>query len=122
MCLKAAREWTSLYVAVEAEAQRHYAGYLLYWTVMEAAAQSGVARLNLGRSIAGSGTHRFKRQWTDDDELSTHYLFGPTSGLAAKRLDAATTRIALSRQLWRWLPRPVAEVAGSYLRRSLPFV
>ena len=122
MCLKAAQEWTSLYVAVEADAQRQYAGYLLYWSVMEAAAQSGVARLNLGRSIAGSGAHRFKRHWTDDDVFTTHCVFGPTSGRAAKRLEAATTQIGLARRLWKWLPRPVAQVAGSYLRRSLPFV
>jgi CelD/BcsL family acetyltransferase involved in cellulose biosynthesis len=122
VCLKAAQEWTSLYVAVEMDAQRKYGSYLLYWSAIEAAAQSGVARFNLGRSIAGSGTHRFKRNWTDHDVLTTHYLFGRAATRAGKRLEMATNKIGFTRRLWRWVPRPIAQSAGAYLRRALPFV
>jgi serine/alanine adding enzyme len=122
VCLKAAHEWTSLYAAVEDEAQRKYAGYQLYWAVIEEAAKSGVARFNLGRSIPGSGVHRFKHKWTDEDVLATHYLFGHTSKRAAKRLEMATTRMGLARRLWTKIPGPIVSSAGRYLRRSLPFV
>jgi CelD/BcsL family acetyltransferase involved in cellulose biosynthesis len=122
VCLKTMREWTSLYVAIEDEAQGHYAGYLLYWTVIEAAARSGVSCVNLGRSIAGSGAHRFKRQWGTEDMITTHWLLGPASARAAKRLEAATTRIGIKQKAWKRLPAPIAEAAGAYLRRHLPFV
>ena len=122
VCLKAPQEWTSLYVAVEPEAQQQYAGYLLYWTVVEAASRSGVARLNLGRSKAGSGVHRFKRNWTEEDALTTNSLLGPETRRVGKRLQLPTRQFGLARRLWGWLPLPVARSAGAYLRRSLPFV
>ena len=108
-------------MAVESDAQRQYGSYLLYWKVIEAAAQHGVVRLNLGRSIAGSGAHRFKQNWIPYDVVTPHYLFGPGGARAGRRLEATKT-IGLGRQLWRRLPRPVAQSAGNYLRSFLPFV
>jgi hypothetical protein len=122
VCLKAAQEWTNLYVAVEPVSQRQYASYLLYWTVIEAAARCDVVRFNLGRSMAGSGVHHFKHNWTKNDVLTTNFLVGPTAPRLVKRLGAPTTQFGMARRLWGWLPRPVAQSAGSYLRRTLPFV
>ena len=122
VCLTSKREWTSLYVAVVAEAQRQYGTYLLYWRVLEDAARNGVGWVNLGRSRPGSGTHSFKQQWAAADIQNNYCILGPRPERAVARLQMANIERTLVQRCWPWLPLSISRRAGSSIRRHLPFL
>ena len=84
-------------------------GNLLFWTAVEQAAHDGADILDFGRSPAGSGTYRFKRN------------FGarpvPVLWLSDKPFDPYRRRAA--QKLWRALPDSITDRAGPWLCRYL---
>ena len=110
--------WLNLYTAVEPEAQRDYASYLLYWNMIEHAVAEGGTILDLGRSRPESGTHRFKLQWASDDLIRQYTLIPVCGKIPAVSLDKSA---GFKHEIWKRLPLQIAGPAGGFLRRSIPF-
>ena len=84
-------------------------GNLLFWAAVERAANEGADILDLGRSPAGSGTYRFKRNFGASPV--------PVSWLSDKPFDPY--RRYRAQKLWRALPNFVTDRAGPWLCRYL---
>jgi FemAB-related protein (PEP-CTERM system-associated) len=91
---------------------------LLYWSFMEWASSKGAERFNFGRCTAGSGTHRFKKQWGGVDCPLPWAQWSPRGIASTPTPDGAKYRVATS--IWRRLPLPVTNALGPLLARELP--
>ncbi len=120
LSLRARGAWTSLFLAVDRRLLGLYPTYLLYWEAIRRAATEGAASLDLGRSLPGGGTHRFKRQWAQRDvahDFAFYYAVWPR-GRRPEQMAALST--SPLRRLWPHLPQGLANLVGPLIRRSLP--
>jgi len=101
------------------EVSRTSVNMLLYWSVLEDAANRGFSRFDFGRSTKGSGTHRFKLQWgAKEQQLRWHYWL--PAGRSMPRLSPSNPKYRGAIALWRKLPVPVANLLGPHIVRNLP--
>jgi hypothetical protein len=91
---------------------------LLYWAFMEEAIRRGAHTFNFGRCTAGSGTHRFKRQWGGEDHALPWAQWSSGSTSATPTPSGRKYQIATA--LWRKTPLFVANRMGPLLSRNLP--
>lgn len=92
---------------------------LLYWEVLAHAIRNGCRTFDFGRSTAGSGTDRFKRQWGGESvQLYWHYWL--RSGAELPRLNPDNPRYRIATSVWKKLPLAVANRIGPSLVRNLP--
>ncbi|HET9982679.1 MAG TPA: FemAB family XrtA/PEP-CTERM system-associated protein [Longimicrobiales bacterium] len=94
------------------------ANMLLYWAFIDRAARSGHARFNFGRCTPGSGTHRFKLQWSADERPLWWYQHARRGRHATPA--PTDPAFAWGPRLWRRLPLPLATVLGPRIVRSIP--
>jgi FemAB-related protein (PEP-CTERM system-associated) len=100
-----------------------YNSYLLYWGVLDYAAQLGVETVDMGRCQRGSGSYRFKAGWGGEERTLYQqvYLNGierpPRVG--AGLYQDPKYRIFL--KAWQHLPLWVIEAIGPQLRKRMPF-
>lgn len=91
---------------------------LLYWAFMERAIEEGCSVFNFGRCDPGGGTHRFKQQWGTRDQQLWWYQE------ARKGTDATPSpdddRWSWGPEVWRRLPRAVADALGPRIVRFIP--
>ena len=85
-------------------------GNLLFWAAVEQAAHDGADILDFGRSPAGSGTYRFKRNFGASPI--------PILWLSDKAVDPYR-RYRVAQNLWRALPDAITDRAGPRLCRYL---
>lgn len=85
-------------------------GNLLFWAAVEQTAHDGADILDFGRSPAGSGTYRFKRNFGASPI--------PVSWLSDKPFDPYG-RYRAAQKFWRALPDSVTDRAGPRLCRYL---
>ncbi len=85
-------------------------GNLLFWAMVEQAANDGADILDFGRSPAGSGTYRFKRNFGAGPV--------PVLWLSDKPVDPYR-RYRVAQKLWRTLPDFLTDRAGPRLCRYL---
>ncbi len=79
------------------------ANRLLYWSMLERAADLGAPAFDFGRSTRGSGTHEFKKEWgARDVPLYWHFLL-PEGG-AVPDLRPDNPRYKLLVACWKRLP------------------
>jgi len=90
---------------------------LLYWSFIERAAEQGLALFNFGRCTAGSGTHRFKRQWGARDVPLWWYQHAVGRVATPSPDDGA---FAWGPRVWRRLPLAVANMLGPRVVRLIP--
>lgn len=91
---------------------------LLYWKLLEFAADAGYASFDFGRSTPGEGTYRFKAQWGAEPHplaWTTVYL----AGAAAVAAEGPSRIRSLAEQVWRRLPLPLADLLGPAVRRYI---
>lgn len=111
------RARTSLYVAVSERAMQRYATYALYWSaISECCGSQNIETFDLGRSIAGSGNHRFKQQWTTEDTWTNYNSYGRVNPRRA-----GASGLGLAQNVWSRLPLPLCNWLGPVLRRTQPF-
>ncbi len=91
---------------------------LLYWSLLEYAADAGFARFDFGRSTPDEGTYAFKKQW-GAQPVPLHWF---RQGMA----DAEKARVGIDVPLrsileWSWkrLPVAVANAAGPPIRKHI---
>ncbi len=92
---------------------------LLYWEALAHAIRGGCRRFDFGRSTAGSGTDRFKRQWGGESvQLYWHYWL--RSGNEPPRLNNDNPRYRLATAMWKRLPLAMTNRIGPRIVRNLP--
>jgi hypothetical protein len=122
LCILSSSTLSSLYVAIAREILPLYPTYLLYWSLIEGASQSGVARLDLGRSVPESGTHKFKQQWGGIDVYMNYtYCYKAASHAKGRLLDTGADK-TFKRRIWSSFPLAITNSLGPMLRRQLPFL
>ncbi len=90
----------------------------VYWAFMRRAIGLGLRVFNFGRCSPGSGTHRFKSQWTAVDEALYWYQWS-ASGVASTP-SPDTGPLSWAPRVWSRLPRTVVDTAGPWLSRLIP--
>lgn len=91
---------------------------LLYWGMLDYAAQNGFARFDFGRCTPGEGTFKFKEQWGARPE-SLHWQYigwgnaGPENGSDVRR------RFELAAAAWKCLPLAVTRNLGPSIRKYI---
>jgi serine/alanine adding enzyme len=92
---------------------------LLYWSVLEYAADASFRTFDFGRSSRDSGTYRFKAQWgAEPQPLRWHYWL--PQGRELPRLNPSNPKYRAAISLWRRLPVPVANLLGPGIVKNLP--
>jgi FemAB-related protein (PEP-CTERM system-associated) len=92
---------------------------LLYWTMLEHAANSGARVFDFGRSSPGGGVNQFKLQWgATPRPLHWEYVLlrrteVPDQGPSNPKFQTAI-------RAWQWLPIWVANGLGPHIVRSIP--
>ena len=91
---------------------------LLYWKLLEYAADHGVNRFDFGRSTPGEGTYRFKKQWgARPQPLEWIRIFPAAAPIPPGQSSSASRETAA--RLWRQLPLPLANYIGPRLRKYI---
>jgi FemAB-related protein (PEP-CTERM system-associated) len=91
---------------------------LLYWSFMERMIARGMRVFDFGRCTAGSGTHRFKRQWGGADVSLPWLQWSPRDVASTPSPERPLYRLATA--VWRRLPLAVTNRVGPLLARQLP--
>jgi len=98
---------------------RNYFNEFLYWSVIEWACGRGFRQVDLGRSTAGGGNHRFKKQW-NPQEIILPWYYWTADGGGPPQLNPDNPRFSLPIRLWRRLPLAVTNLLGPRIVRSIP--
>jgi FemAB-related protein (PEP-CTERM system-associated) len=96
-----------------------YVNEFLYWSVIEWASRHGFTAVDLGRSTAGGGNYRFKKQFNAEEEPAPWYFWAP-EGRRPRELSPDNPRFRWAIRLWSRLPLAVTNTVGPLLVRSLP--
>ncbi len=100
------------------EYNRSAPNMLLYWSLMEEAIELGARTFNFGRCSAGSGTHRFKRQWGGTDHPLPWAQWSPGSLSATPTPSGKKYELATA--IWRRIPLGLANSLGPVISRNIP--
>jgi FemAB-related protein (PEP-CTERM system-associated) len=93
--------------------------FVLYWEVIRYGCRSGYRVLDLGRSFRSAGTFEFKRQWGARPHTLPWIFLESRSG-GPPPVDRDASRFWLPIRAWKWLPLPVANIVGPWIRRQVP--
>ena len=106
------------WVSALQEYHRAYANMLLYWAVIERAANENLRVFNFGRCTPGGGTHRFKQQWGSRDVPLSWYQ--PVVARRAATPSPHERAFAWGPVLWKRLPLSLANALGPSIVRMIP--
>ena len=93
--------------------------HLLYWGIIERAAEDGCDVLDFGRSTPGEGTYKFKEQW-GAEPVPLHWEYQLMSEGALPDTSPKNPKFHLAIELWKRLPLAVAGVVGPRIVRAIP--
>jgi serine/alanine adding enzyme len=95
------------------------ANVLLYWRMLQFAAERRFRTFDFGRSTPGEGTFQFKRQWgARPNELVWEYW--SANARRFPDLSPHNPRFGLAIKAWQRLPVPVATALGPHIVRNIP--
>ncbi len=100
-------------------ARRSCPNHSLYWTILEDAIEAGVSSFDFGRSSAGTGTFRFKKQW-GATPVPLAWRRVDRSGSRPEPPAARSPADRLLIAVWRRLPLALANRLGPLVRGRLP--
>lgn len=93
--------------------------YLLYWSLLEYAANSGFDRFDFGRSTLDEGTYKFKAQW--GAKPSTLYWYESALCDSDKAIQRTGYRFRnRGEKLWQAMPLFIANIIGPKIRKNIP--
>jgi lipid II:glycine glycyltransferase (peptidoglycan interpeptide bridge formation enzyme) len=90
---------------------------LLYWEIIRDANRRGNQWLDFGTSIKGASTLQFKESWGAKTWPVVSYVWSSTG--EPVRLDAGAKSLQLGVEIWKKLPRGVADRLGPKLARLM---
>jgi len=91
---------------------------LLYWEFFERARLRGARLFDFGRCTAGSGSHRFKRQWGGNDVALPWAQWSDSAFDSTPKQGSGVFQLAST--CWRHLPLAVTNRLGPFLAARLP--
>jgi FemAB-related protein (PEP-CTERM system-associated) len=91
---------------------------LLYWAVMQRAAERGVRQFDAGRSKRNSGSYDFKMHWGFEAK-PLPYAYHLVRAKEMPNISPANSKYSLFIKAWQRLPLPVAGVLGPWVARDL---
>ena len=95
------------------------ANVLLYWRMLQFAAERGIRRFDFGRSTPGEGTYHFKKQWgAQPHELVWEYWAQDSDSVPD--LSPRNPKFALAIRAWQRLPLSIATALGPHIVRNIP--
>ncbi|MBS1963176.1 MAG: GNAT family N-acetyltransferase [Bdellovibrionales bacterium] len=90
---------------------------LLYWEIIRDANRRGNAWLDFGTSIRGASTLQFKESWGAATYPVVSYVYSESGEKI--RLDAGAKSVQFGVELWKKLPRGVADRLGPVLSKLM---
>jgi serine/alanine adding enzyme len=94
--------------------------HLLYWSMLEGAADRGCSTFDFGRSTPHEGTYKFKEQWgAQPVPLCWEYGLLPP-GADVPNASPSNPKFRLAIALWKKLPVGVANRIGPMIVRAIP--
>ncbi|MEM7680459.1 MAG: FemAB family XrtA/PEP-CTERM system-associated protein [Planctomycetota bacterium] len=90
----------------------------MYWRLLERSLERGARAFDFGRSTAGSGPYRFKRQWGAEPSTTTWASVARKGGEQDLRPDGLKHRRRV--QAWKKLPLLVTRKIGPAIVRGVP--
>ncbi len=106
------------WVSALQESHRTYANMLLYWSLIERAANENLRVFNFGRCTPGGGTHRFKQQWGARDVPLMWYQ--PVVAGRAATPSPHDRAFSWGPFVWKRLPLRLANALGPSIVRMIP--
>ncbi len=101
------------------DSRKNFSPLLLYWTLLEWAAENGFRRVDLGRCTPGGGNYQFKHHWgCEEKPLCWSYWLPAGAELPRRHADSSALRWAV--QTWKRLPLAVANALGPRIVRGMP--
>ena len=91
---------------------------LLYWKMLQYAADNGFQEFDFGRSTPDEGTYRFKAQWGAQPVPLFWHRIHVDENIPAPGEKSSTKR-ATAAALWQKLPLPVANLLGPIIRKYI---
>ncbi len=112
--------WNNEFEITWASAHRDYTrmapNMLLYWEFMRMVMDRGARVFNFGRCSPGSSTHRFKLQWSGQDEPLGWARWERTTRTAPS---GDSRMFAMASAAWSHLPLPIANILGPIVSRRI---
>lgn len=90
---------------------------LLYWRIIERAAERGLHTFDFGSSMRDTTTLDFKRHWGSLVQPVTSYVY--TRGAEQPVLAPSTPAVKAVVRLWKTMPRPAADALGPVVTRFI---
>ena len=90
---------------------------MMYWTIIRDACKDGYKYFDFGRSLANSGTFRFKIAWAAEP-IRLNYQFYTSNYVPDTSMQNPKRRKFA--EFWRKIPYPIANAFGHMLRRYFP--
>jgi len=101
------------------DSRKEFSPLLLYWTLLEWAAENGFRRVDLGRCTPGTGNYQFKHHWVCEEKpLCWSYWLPAGATLPHRHADNGSFRWAV--QTWKHLPLAVANALGPRIVGGMP--
>lgn len=91
---------------------------LLTWEIIRYGCLQGLAHLDFGRSLLGSGTALFKRQW-GARPLPLFYEYHLAAGAPMPDLDPTNPKFRLAIAIWRRLPLFATKLLGPLITANI---
>lgn len=91
---------------------------LLYWSLLEHCADSGIDTFDFGRSTYEEGTYKFKKQWGAQPQLLHWQKFDQHGALIKEQLEATSPGKLrpIAENMWKKLPLTITVAVGSTIR------
>jgi len=112
------KTWYSLFSGSLVQYNRLGVNYFLIWHNLLLARERDGELYDLGRSIMGSGTEKFKRHWRGT-RVPLHYNYHLHRVREVPQLNPEKGISLILRQLWRWLPEATTGKLGE---KIIPFL
>jgi FemAB-related protein (PEP-CTERM system-associated) len=106
------------YAGARGLARRLGAYDLMYWKVMQRAAERGARTFDFGRSKFATGSFAFKKNWGFSPE-PLHYQYWLRPGYPLPELNPLNPKYRLMIGAWKRLPLPVANLIGPAIARGI---
>lgn len=91
---------------------------LLYWEAIKYGCEQGFEHFDFGRSLAGSGSAKFKKEWGSVEvKLKYCYLLNNTDKIP--HLNPSIPKYARLSKIWRRLPLMITNRLGPIIRKSI---
>lgn len=98
---------------------RYYKAYdFMYWELMRRSCEAGLQQFDFGRSIKGTGSFSFKKNWG----FSPEPLFYKQLMIRAEQspdMNPQNSKYESYIRLWKKLPLPVANFIGPFIAKNL---